>query len=271
MTKSILITGASSGIGKATAFYFAEKGWQVFAAMRNVGDFENKGLPNLVALKMDVTDEEDIKICIGEVLKRTNRLDALVNNAGYGGFGAFELSAPEQRRAMFDVNVFGAMNVTQAVLPHFRQNRSGVIINVSSIGGLMTYPLYSVYHGTKWAIEGFSESLHYELKHFGIKVKLIEPGATKSDFQNRSQVQFKNAEISAYDDYMNKLFPKVSEAFSRAISAERVAAEIYKSATDGTNKLRYPVGNQQSLLLLRLRKLLPVSLFVKLISKNVEN
>ncbi|HEU4496287.1 MAG TPA: SDR family NAD(P)-dependent oxidoreductase [Flavobacterium sp.] len=270
MKKTILITGTSSGIGEATAHYFAKKDWLVFAAMRNISNFKNELEPNMIPIKLDVTDSKSIKNAFHEVFKMADKIDVIVNNAGFGGYGAFELSTSEQRQSMFDVNVFGLMNVTHEILAHFRTNRSGLIINVSSIGGLMAYPLYSIYHSTKWAVEGFSESLNYELKHFGIRVKLIEPGVTKSNFVYGSQLLFKSPTLKVYDSYMAKLYSKVDKTVKNAIPAERVAKKIYEAATDGKEVLRYPVGNTRSVFLLALRQILPANLFIKFIRTQIE-
>ncbi|MFY8022135.1 MAG: SDR family NAD(P)-dependent oxidoreductase [Bacteroidia bacterium] len=268
--KTILITGASSGIGLASAEYFAKKNWKVFASMRNTKDFVNNYIKNIVLIELDVSNKESIKNGVSFVLKKTDKLDVVLNNAGFGAYGAFELSKPEERQKMYDVNVFGVMDVIQTVLPHFRANKSGLIINVSSIGGLMTYPLYSVYHSTKWAIEGFSESLNYELKQFNISAKLIEPGVSKTNFVKGAQMMFKSSSNTDYDVYMNKLYSKVNEALARAITAEKVAETIFEAATDNREKLRYPVGSKQSLLLLKLRQILPLKLFIKLIRNQIE-
>ncbi len=270
MVKTILITGASSGIGKATANHFAKNNWKVFASMRDTKSFLNEHPENIIPITIDVSDKHSIKNGINSVLSMTQNIDVVLNNAGFGGYGAFELSTTEQRQKMFQVNVFGLMNVIEEILPHFRANKSGLIINVSSIGGQMTYPLYSIYHSTKWAVEGFSESLNYELKHFGIRVKIIEPGVTKSNFVNGAQMMFKSHTVNDYDVYMSKLYLKVHEKLSRAISPEIVAEKIFEAATDNKEKLRYPVGNNQSLILLKLRQILPLKLFIKLIRHIIE-
>ena len=267
--KVILITGASSGIGKATALYFAKQGWQVFATMRNPSNF-NSPHPSVIPLEMDVTHLASIQHCLQRVLKQTSKIDVIVNNAGYGAFGAFELSTHEQRQEMYNVNVFGLMNVIQTLLPHFRQNKSGVIVNVSSIGGLMTYPLFSVYHSTKWAVEGFSESLYYELTKLGIRVKIVEPGATKTDFASRSLVVFDNPQLNDYRAYQEKLQEKAQDAFIHALEPEKIANTIFEASTDNKSKLRYPVGNKKSMTILNLRKVLPISFFMRLISKTFD-
>jgi NAD(P)-dependent dehydrogenase (short-subunit alcohol dehydrogenase family) len=186
--KTVLITGASSGIGLETALYFHARGWNVIATMRNPEKrrtlLHEKGLPDLVHL--DVMDGDSIRVAIGHALDKYQKIDVLVNNAGYAIYGPFESTTLEQIQRQFNTNVFGLMEVTRQLLPHFRQQRSGVLINVTSMGGRIGFPLYTIYNSTKWALEGFSEALQYELKPLNIKVKVIEPGVIKTDFYNRS-------------------------------------------------------------------------------------
>ncbi len=181
--KTVLITGSSSGIGKATVLRFQQAGWNVAATMRSPEKEAELGkLEGIALVRLDVTSEDSIAAAIGETIQRFGAIDVVVNNAGYGLVGPFEASTPEQVRRQFETNVFGLMNVVRAVLPHIRERRAGVIVNVASMGGRITFPLYSPYHGTKWAVEGFSEGLQFELEQFGIRVKIIEPGAIKTDF-----------------------------------------------------------------------------------------
>jgi NAD(P)-dependent dehydrogenase (short-subunit alcohol dehydrogenase family) len=186
MKKTILITGTSSGIGKAAAKLFSEKGWNVAATLRNP-ETEMKSRPNVTLYSLDVTDERGCRRTVQNVIADFGAIDVICNNAGYSATGIFEKSTPEQLKRQFETNVFGCMNVIRAVLPHFRSKRTGTIINITGMGGLLAFPLYSVYHGTKWAMEGFSESLAYELRPLGIKVKCVEPGVIKTDFYSRSQ------------------------------------------------------------------------------------
>ncbi len=160
MPQTILITGSSSGIGKATAIYFAERGWKMVATMRTpekAGEWAQHS--NVTLMRLDVLEIDSIKQAISDTINKFGRIDAVVNNAGYGLVGAFEASTNEQIQRQFDTNVFGLMNVCREIIPHFREQRGGTIINVASMGGQLTFPLYSLYHGTKWAVEGFSESL----------------------------------------------------------------------------------------------------------------
>ena len=201
MSKTILITGASTGIGKLTAIFFAEKGWNVAATMRTTE--KGKDLlkyPNLKIFALDVMNETSIKLAIDNTVSVFGTINVLFNNAGYALVGAFEAMTNEQVKKQFDTNVFGVMNVTRAILPHFRAKKNGTIINTTSMGGLITFPLYSVYHSTKWALEGFMESLQFELKPFNIKIKNIEPGAIKTEFENAMDF----VSIKEYDNYTHQ-------------------------------------------------------------------
>ena len=172
MNKVVLITGASSGIGLHTAKLFQAKNWKVAATMRlpeNATELQK--IVDIECIRLDVTDVDSIKAAIAATLEKFGRIDAVVNNAGYGLLGAFESATPEQIARQFDTNVFGLMNVCREILPYFREQKRGYIVNVTSVGGRMTFPASSLYHATKWAVEGFSESLQYELEEFNIRVK----------------------------------------------------------------------------------------------------
>src|SRR6186713_301692 len=187
MNKTIFITGTSSGLGRSTAKLFQANGWNVIATMRNPEkESELTQLEHTLVTRLDVQDPQSIQSAVAAGLARFGRIDALINNAGYGAYGPLEATPPEKIRRQFDVNVLGLLATTQALLPHFRANRSGIIVNISSIGGRMTFPLGTLYHATKFAVEGLSEALHYELAAFGVRVKVIEPGGIKTDFSGRS-------------------------------------------------------------------------------------
>jgi NAD(P)-dependent dehydrogenase (short-subunit alcohol dehydrogenase family) len=264
MAKTVLLTGASSGIGRATALYFQQKGWNVIATMRSP---EKSTLGNIQCLPLDVTDPTSIANTVGKVL-RLGPVDVLVNNAGYALMGAFETCSPEEIRRQFETNVFGLMEVTRSLLPHFRDRRSGTIVNIASVGGRVTFPIYSLYHSTKWAVEGFSESLQYELEPFNIRVKIIEPGPIKTDFYGRSATVAKRSDLTVYDAFVNKLMPKMNQYGEKGGTPEDVAAMIFQAATDGTKKLRYPVGGNAGLLL-GLRKVLSDNAFSTIIRSEL--
>jgi NAD(P)-dependent dehydrogenase (short-subunit alcohol dehydrogenase family) len=267
MNKTILITGASSGIGHATAVLFQKRGWNVAATMRSPEKGADlSGLKSLACIRLDVIDIASIKEAISETMSRFGAIDAVVNNAGYGLVGPFEASTPEQVERQFRTNVFGLMNVTREILPHFRERRDGVILNVSSMGGRITFPLYSVYHATKWAVEGFSESLQFELRQFNVRVKIIEPGPIKTDFYDRSMDLISKPGLSAYDDIVARAMPNMQRAGETAPGPERVARVIYKAATDGSWKMRYSAN---SAMILALRRLLPLNAFTSIVRRAV--
>jgi NAD(P)-dependent dehydrogenase (short-subunit alcohol dehydrogenase family) len=261
---TVLITGTSSGIGKATALLFQQRGWNVAATMRSPDKASDlQGLDRLLPLQLDVTEPESIQSAIAQTLEAFGGIDVLVNNAGYGLMGPFENCELEQIRRQFDTNVFGLMAVSQFVLPHFRDRKRGTLINISSIGGRVTFPLYSLYHSTKWAVEGFSESLHYELAPLNIQVKVVEPGPIKTDFYERSADRQLKLD-SDYQAFYERVMPKMDKAGQSGSPPEAVAEVIFKAATDKSDRLRYAAGKQAGFLL-TVRKLLPEPLFYQLI------
>jgi NAD(P)-dependent dehydrogenase (short-subunit alcohol dehydrogenase family) len=245
MARSVVITGSSTGIGRATAMLFANKGWKVAATMRSPereNDLER--IKGCKLYSLDVTSLTSIRKAVETILKDFWQVDVVVNNAGYALSGVFEAVTREQIQRQFDTNLFGLMDVTRAFLPHFRSRRTGLFINVSSIGGLTTTPLASLYHATKWAVEGFSEALLYELNPLGIGVKLIEPGRTKTDFSTRSQERVVVADLTDYEDTISRVRTSLAKAWdaSKLSPATLVAEAIFQAATDGTNRIRYIVG-----------------------------
>ncbi|AYL96635.1 SDR family oxidoreductase [Mucilaginibacter celer] len=243
MKNTILITGASSGIGKATAQLFQAKGWNVIATMRKPeNETELTALDNVLVTRLDVLDLDSIKQAVSAGIEKFGKIDVLVNNAGYGAYGPLEAFPRENIVRQFNTNVIGLLDVTLALLPHFRANKSGVIINISSIGGKMTFPMGTLYHGTKFAVEGITESLGFEVEQFGGKVKIVEPGAIATDFAGRS-FDFNNDEsLTEYQELVNKVMTVLPAMVANASPASVVADVIYEAATDGTNRLRYTAG-----------------------------
>jgi short-subunit dehydrogenase len=269
MAKTILITGSSSGIGKTIAAYFQAMGWNVSATMRTPeNETELKELENVKCIRLDVTNEDSIRSAIEQTISVFGGIDVVVNNAGYATLGPFEAASPDQITKQFDTNLFGLMNVTRAILPYFRSKRSGIIINVASAGGRMTWPLYTLYHGTKWAVEGFSESLQYELRPFNIHVKIIEPGAIKSDFWGRSQEVVSKKDLDVYEEYVNRVVPNLQQSGANAPEADVVASAVYKAATDSSWRLRYKVGGAKWALFFR--RILPTRWFNAAVRKITE-
>lgn len=243
MNKTVLITGTSSGFGASATNYFAEKGWNVIATMRDTSKSAGFGSENIFVTKLDVEDPASINEAIQAGTERFGKIDVLVNNAGYGLFGVFESVSAEAIQSQFSVNVFGAMDVTRAILPHFREIKSGVIINVSSGAGAIGFPMASVYSSSKFALEGWSEGLRYELGSLGIKVKVIEPGgAPQTGFLDR--VGGESTGLQLVNDYLpfleqtGKMFQSMAET-ADVDAVEKVVAAIYEAATDQTSRLRY--------------------------------
>jgi NAD(P)-dependent dehydrogenase (short-subunit alcohol dehydrogenase family) len=243
MKKTILITGTSSGLGKTAAKYFSARGWNVVATMRTPEQEKDlTGLEDVLVTRLDVQDRESIQRGIEAGIARFGKIDALINNAGFGLFGVFESISREKIQEQFDINVFGVMDVTRAILPHFRKNKGGLIINVSSGAGVFTLPMLSLYCASKFALEGFSESLSYELASQKIVVKIVEPGGVVStNFGKRSGAEAaQNASLADYDTFVagaNAIFAGLRA--SRLATEEDVAKVIYTAATDGTDQLRY--------------------------------
>lgn len=270
MRQTIMITGTSSGIGRATVRYFSDRGWQVAATMRKPeAEREMSQWPNVRLYKLDVLDEDSIAAALKKAIADFGQIDVVCNNAGYGAIGIFEKATQDQIRKQFDTNVFGCMNVIRAILPHFRTRRSGTIINITSMGGRITFPIYSVYHGAKWAMEGFSESLQFELRPLGIRVKTVEPGPIKTDFYSRSQELFTNDRIKDYDAYEKTTLRNTQDAGAQAPGPEVVAKTIFKAANDTGFRMRY-ASDLQGQSLLMLRRLIPTSWFVRIVRMVVE-
>jgi NAD(P)-dependent dehydrogenase (short-subunit alcohol dehydrogenase family) len=267
MQKTIFITGASSGLGKATAKLFHAKGWNVIATMRNPEKEEElKGLPNVTLVKLDVTDSAAIQKTVSAILQY-HSVDVVLNNAGYGLIGPLEALKDEQILSQVHTNLFGVINVTRAFLPYFRERKSGSFINITSTFGLLGYPTCSIYNATKFAVDGFSEGLAYELAQFCIKVKVVAPGGMQTDFAGRS---LQGGMHEAY----SQLVAKVSEGYSEEqiasySKAKDVSQIIYDAATDDKQQLRYVAGNDAIGLYRERLELTPEGQFEKIRSQFI--
>jgi len=267
--KTVFITGASSGIGKETAKLFSKKGWNVIATMRNPqAEKELTKLKNVKLVQCDVTNQNSIKTAIEEGIKAFNSIDVLINNAGYYILGPFEASTHEQIKRQIDTNLFGLIEVTKEMIPYFRKQKSGVIINLSSIAGIISIPLQSLYHATKWGVEGFSEALRYELRPFNIRVKIIEPGVIKTDFYGRSMTITKNDALTEYEQYSKKVINNILKNGEKGSEPNVVAKTIYKAAADNSQKLRYPAGKSKEMIFLR--KIMSYKVFASLVKRAIE-
>ncbi|MDB4285749.1 SDR family oxidoreductase [bacterium] len=270
MNKTILITGASSGIGKSTAQLFQQKGWNVIATMRTPEkEKELTQLDNVLVTRLDVLDLDSINHAIQEGMERFGKIDVLLNNAGYGAYGPLEAFPRENIARQFNTNVLGLLDVTKAIIPHFRKNKEGVIINISSIGGKITFPLGSLYHGTKFAVEGISEALSFEMGPIGVKVKIVEPGFIATDFGGRS-FDFTNDEsIAEYQELVGATFQAFEAAAANISPPSLVADVIFNAATDPSNTLRYRAGADAEQLL-ELRKNMDEDEFIEMMKKNYQ-
>lgn len=241
MQKTIFITGASSGLGKSTAKLFQSKGWRVIATMRNPEkETELNKLKDVILLPLDVTQQEQITSTI-EKVTNLYLVDVVMNNAGYGLIGVLESLNDEQIQRQITTNLLSVIRISKAFTSHFRERKSGIFINITSTFGLIGFPTCSIYSATKFAVDGFSESMAYELAQFGIQVKIIAPGGMQTDFAVRSM------ELGQHDAY-EKLTSEVSKGYSAEkisnyTKVEDIAEIVYQSATDGKDQLRYVAGN----------------------------
>jgi len=245
MKKTLFITGASSGIGQATALYFANNGWNVVATMRNPERQDVlKDADNLLVVKVDVEQPDTFEPAIQAGIAKFGKIDALLNNAGYGQHGLFEATSAAQIQRQFSVNLFGTMEITRALLPYFRKQGSGTIVNITSGVGRVTVPLVSIYAASKFALEGFSESLSFELASQNIRVKIIEPGNISTNFEQTTKSNFAiDAALTDYSDYLTEMDAIFKAIYSGgSASANDVAAEIFKATNDESQTLRYVIG-----------------------------
>jgi short-subunit dehydrogenase len=234
--KVAIVTGASTGIGLATANALKQAGYRVFGTSRKVV----KSYDDITILICDVTSETSVKNMVAEVLQQTGRIDLLVNNAGIGLLGGAEESSIAQTQALFDVNFFGITRVTNAVLPTMRQQKKGRIINISSILGLMPAPYNALYSATKHAVEGYSESLDHELRAFGIRVVLVEPAMTRTAFEEN--ITRPDKPLPIYDAVRTDMESVVRDGISTGDAPEVVAETVVKAATATKPKRRYTAG-----------------------------
>jgi short-subunit dehydrogenase len=260
--KTAIVTGASSGIGKATAEALARAGFTVFGTSRRTIENDAK---QVTMLTCDVTNEDSVKKLVSDVLARTGRIDLLVNNAGIGLLGGAEESSIDQVRTLFDVNLFGVMRVTNAVLPSMRQNGGGHIINISSVLGFLPAPYGAHYAATKHALEGYSESLDHETRAFNVRVSLIEPGFTRSAF-DQSALRA-DSPLKVYDEARAGNDALIKHAMTIGDRPEVVADTVVLAAAGSRAKRRYPAGKAAKQISV-LRRFVPAGMFDKSLRKQ---
>ena len=274
--KVALVTGSSSGIGFETSLRLARAGFNTYASMRNLEKSKNiteiakkEKLP-LQVVQLDVNNDGSVKDAIVKILKADQRIDVLINNAGYGLFGSVEDTSIEEIKAQFETNFFGVVRVTQQVLPLMRRQNSGTIVNVSSVGGRIGLPALSAYHSTKFALEGLSESIAFEHEPFGIRVVIIEPGVIRTNILNSSSSAKKALDPkSPYFSLSQKLNDNFKSMMESELSSppEEVAKVILQAVTSENPQLRYSVGDDAANLI-HASKNMPDKEFRKMIMKN---
>jgi short-subunit dehydrogenase len=237
MPKTVLVTGALSGIGAAVAHRFHRQGFMVFGTSRSANPGSVHGFP---ILKLDVNSDAAAKTCVGEVLARAGRLDVLVNNAGFALAGAAEETSIEEAKEQFETNFFGVARMVKSVLPHMREARSGRIITIGSLAGLMAIPYNAYYSSTKFALEGYMEALWFELKPLGVAVSLIEPGFVRTAINQATR--FAAVPLAAYEGPRDRALAVIDRSVDKGIAPELVAKAVFRAAQSRTPHLRYRVG-----------------------------
>lgn len=271
MNKVALITGASSGIGESTAILLKENGYIVYGAARRVEKMKTLENHGIKTIALDVTNEESMQNCVNTILEKEGSIDVLVNNAGYGSYGAIEDVPVDEGRRQFEVNIFGLARMTQLVLPKMRENKYGKIVNISSIGGKIYSPFGGWYHATKHALEGFTDCLRLETKEFGIDPIIIEPGGIKTEWGEISAENLRKTSSSGvYAKSANKTADGMSKMYNgNQLSDPMVIAKvILKAVTAKRPKTRYSAGAMSGLAL-TMRKLLSDKMFDRMVKQMI--
>lgn len=249
--RTILITGCSSGIGRAAAERFHAAGWNVVATVRDPSCVPDLAREGLKLIAMELTDLGSIRAAVDAAIGCFGGIDVLVNNAGFSVFGFFEEASDELLREQIDTNLLGPIHMVRAILPHFRARRAGLIINVTSLAAIVGPPLNAYYAATKWGLEGLSESLAAELKPFGIRCKIVQPGSTATNIFSKWD-SLDQPPIADYDTIRKRIVSAIAPRPDQATPPETVAEAILLAATDDSVRMRYP-GNPDAAALLEMR------------------
>ncbi|SFB76744.1 NADP-dependent 3-hydroxy acid dehydrogenase YdfG [Flexibacter flexilis DSM 6793] len=268
MKKTALVTGASAGIGKATAIYLAQNGYYVYGAARRLEKMQDLIPYGIKPMSLDVTNEESLKACVSQIISEVGCIDILVNSAGLGSYGALEDVPMQEARNLIDINLFGTARLIQLVLPQMRENKFGKIVNLSSVGGKVYFPMGSWYHASKHAIEGLSDCLRVEVKQFGIDVIVIEPGATKSEMIEIGAADLMR--VSGNTPYQN-LAKSIAKTYSSMNAVEPIViAKLIKKGIEAKQpKARY-VGGDMVRPILFMRRILSDKMFDKMILSQMK-
>jgi short-subunit dehydrogenase len=237
----VLVTGVSSGIGREIAALLADRGFRVFGTVRQKGTAGLSG-----PIQLDVRDDESVRSAARAVVTQAGRIDALVNNAGYSLVGSLEETTIEEAKQLFETNFFGVMRMSQAVLPYMREQGHGRIVNIGSIAGFLPTPYWGIYGASKHAIEGYSESLDHEVRQFGIRVSVVEPGFMRTNLGHNNQLA--NRSLPAYTTERESVLNAMNEGLAKGESPSTVASVVLQALTSRSPKLRYPAGRQAKLL-----------------------
>lgn len=270
MTKTVLVTGASAGIGKATAILLAQNGYNVYGAARRTEKMQDLKNYGIKPVALDVTKDESVTACVEQIFKQAGSIDVLVNNAGFGSYGAIEDVAMPDAKYQLDVNVFGAMRLAQLVLPKMRENHYGKIVNISSVGGKIASPLGGWYHASKFALEALSDALRLEVQQFGVNVVVIQPGGTKSEWGNIAvDSLLRVSGKTAYAGFV-MAFKKSFEKVAGSVPEPIVIAKLIKTSIEAKNpKTRYS-GGYMAKPMLFLRKILSDKLFDRMLMSQMK-
>ena len=260
--KVALVTGVSSGIGRETAQRLAEGGFRVFGTIRN--NHANDLIPGVEVIRLDVTDDAIVAEAVQSVLQKAGRLDLLVNSAGYALTGGLEETSIQEAQQLFDTNFFGVLRITKAVLPVMRRQGYGRVVNISSVLGFLPAPYMGIYGASKHALEGYTESLDHEVRQFGIRAILVEPGFTKTNLAKKGKTA--RAVLDAYAQQRKRVAEVVENRIDQGDNPRDVAKVVYQAATAGSPHLRYPVGEGKTLS--RLRRFVPAQMFDKSFRKQ---
>lgn len=270
MAKTVLVTGASSGIGKATAIYLAQSGYTVYGAARRMEKMQSLQEYGIKPIILDVSKDESIVACVDKIFKETGSIDVLINSAGLGSYGALEDVSIAEAKNQLEINLFSVARLIQLVLPHMRKNRYGKIVNISSVGGKVGLPMGSWYHASKFAIEGLSDSLRNEVRQFGVDVIVIEPGGTKSEMITIGAEDLMRVSGNTVYKELSKGIQKMYGDMEKNAVDPIVIARLIKKGIEATRPKERYIGGAMAKPMLFLRKILSDKLFDRMVMSQMK-